>query len=48
MDRFKDLERLVHKFNSTEWLIDCAAMPSEHMQQAHVDVILFEIIRRGD
>ena len=46
MDRFKDFQRLVHKFSDTGWLVDCAAMPSEYMQQAHVDQIVIEIIRR--
>ena len=46
MDRFRDFQRLVFRFNDTAWLIDCAANPSEYMQQAHIDAILLEIIRR--
>jgi hypothetical protein len=46
MDRFRDFKRLVHKFSDTAWLVDCAVNPSEYMQQAHIDVILLEILRR--
>jgi len=46
MDRFKDFQQLVTNFSDTGWLVDCAAMPSEYMRQAHVDQILMEIIRR--
>ena len=46
MERFKDFQQLVSGFSDTEWLVDCAVIPSEYMQQAHIDVILLEIIRR--
>jgi hypothetical protein len=46
MDRFRDFQRMVHRFSDTAWLVDCAAQPGEYMQQAHIDVILLEIIRR--
>ena len=46
MDRFKEFKQLVSGFSDTEWLVDCAVIPSEYMQQAHIDVILLEIIRR--
>jgi len=48
MDRFKDFQQLVSGFNDTVWLVDAAAMPSEYMQQAHVDQIVIEIIRREE
>ena len=46
MDRFRDFQRMVHRFSDTAWLVDCAVNPSEYMQQAHIDIILLEIIRR--
>ena len=46
MDRFRDFQRLVHKFSDTAWLVDCAAKPGKYMQQAHIDVIILEIMRR--
>ena len=46
MDRFRDFQRMVHRFSDTTWLVDCEAKPGEYMQQAHIDVILLEIIRR--
>jgi hypothetical protein len=46
MDRFKDFQKLVSGFSDTDWLVDCAAKPGEYMQQAHIDVIILEIMRR--
>jgi prophage tail gpP-like protein len=46
MERFKDFQQLVSGFSDTEWLVDCAAMPSINMRQAQIDLILLEIIRR--
>ena len=46
MDRFKDFQRLVHKFSDTDWLVDCAAMPHDYVRQAHVEQIMLEITRR--
>ena len=46
MDRFKDFQHLVSGFSDTDWLVDCAAKPGEYMQQAHIDVIILEIMRR--
>lgn len=48
MDRFKDFQQLVSGFSDTDWLVDCAAMPSEYMKQAHVDQIVIEIIKREE
>jgi len=48
MERFKNFQQLVSGFSDTDWLVDCAAMPSEYMQQAHVDQIVIEIIRREE
>ena len=46
MDRFRDFQQLVSGFSDTEWLVDCAVMPSINMRQAQIDTILLEIIRR--
>ena len=46
MDRFKDFQQLVSGFSDTDWLVDCVAMHSEYMKQAHVDQIVIEIIKR--
>lgn len=48
MDRFRDFQRLVSRFSDTAWLVDCAAKPGEYMQQAHIDVIILEIMRREE
>ena len=46
MDRFKDFQHLVSGFSDTDWLVDCAVNPGKYMQQAHIDAIILEIIRR--
>jgi hypothetical protein len=46
MDRFKDFQQLVTSFSDTDWLVDCAAMPSDYVRQAHVEQIMLEITRR--
>ena len=45
MDRFKRYQEAVSNVPS-EWLVDCAASPSDNMRQAEVDLILLEITRR--
>ena len=45
MERFKRYQEAVSNVN-TEWLIDCAASPSDNMRQAEVNLILLEITRR--
>jgi hypothetical protein len=46
MDKFTDFKGLVSRMTDTAWLIDCAAMPNDHVTQAHVDQIMLEVIRR--
>ena len=46
MDRFKDFQQLVSGFSDTDWLVDCAAIPSDYVRQAHVEQIMLEIPRR--
>ena len=45
MERFKRYQEAVSNV-PTEWLIDCAASPSDNMRQAEVNLILLEIVRR--
>ena len=46
MDKFTDFQRLVSDLSDTDWLVDCAAEPNDHVTQAHVDQIMLEVTRR--
>jgi hypothetical protein len=46
MDKFNDFKKLVAGLSDTDWLVDCAAMPNDHVTQAHVDQIMLEVTGR--
>lgn len=46
MDKFTGFQSLVSGLSDTDWLVDCAAMPNDHIPQAHVEQIMLEVTRR--
>ena len=46
MERFKKYQALVSRMSDTDWLIDCAAMPHDHIKQADIEQIMLEVTRR--